>query len=67
MSRERAHAHIHGCSGQVRRLSAVNIAGETPFYCGAEFPSNIGVRLNKVAEDCTDESAAWNRSMLSYK
>jgi len=42
----------------------VNIAGETLFHGGAEFPSNPSVRLNKVAEDFTKESAAWNRSTL---
>lgn len=53
---------------KVRRLWAVHIiAGEAPLYYSAEFPSNIAVRLNKVAEDFTNESAAWIRSMLSNK
>lgn len=42
-------------------------AGETLFYCSAEFPSNIAVRSNKEVEYYMNESTAWNLSMLSYK
>lgn len=46
------------CSGKQKSQKTMSIAGETLFYCSAEFPSSIAIRSDKVVEYCMNESAA---------